>query len=217
MRFHKFLNEVKDIVDSGKKGKEFEAKFIEALEMVGLDFDINHYAGKMWDILPKGDGWLRLVSDKEVNIKVAGTKWMFASTELYTMLPWEKLPDNWDVDKATKKVRNFLNKKGVAQTVYLKPKDKTIQMAIIDAVNKKDKEKLDTLMVKKNFYIEKLGQGYNVRILTNGERVTSIAIDKDGKVFMRSEKPRQMKGSSMVVTFRTPTAKLGKVERKLKS
>ena len=217
MRFHKFLNEVKDIVDSGKKGKEFEAKFIEALEMVGLDFDINHYAGKMWDILPKGDGWLRLVSDKEVNIKVAGTKWMFASTELYTMLPWEKLLDNWDVDKATKKVRNFLNKKGVAQTVYLKPKDKTIQMAIIDAVNKKDKEKLDTLMVKKNFYIEKLGQGYNVRILTNGERVTSIAIDKDGKVFMRSEKPRQMKGSSMVVTFRTPTAKLGKVERKLKS
>jgi len=216
MRFHKFLNEAEDIVDTGKKGKEFETKLIKALEMVGLDFEVNHYAGKMWDILPKGDGWLRLVSDKEVNIKVAGTKWMFASTELYKMLPWEKLPDKWDVDKATKKVRNFLNKKGIAQTVYLKPKDKTIQMAIIDAVDKKDKEKLDTLMVKKNFYIEKLGQGYGVRILTNGERVTSIAIDKDGKVFMRSEKPRKMKGST-VVTFRTPTAKLGKIERKLKS
>jgi len=216
MRFNKFLNEVEDIVDTGKKGKEFETKLIKALEMVGLDFEVNHYAGKMWDILPKGDGWLRLVSDKEVNIKVAGTKWMFASTELYKMLPWEKLPDNWDVDKATKKVRNFLNKKGIAQTVYLKPKDKAIQMAIIDAVDKKDKEKLDTLMVKKNFYIEKLGQGYGVRILTNGERVTSIAIDKDGKVFMRSEKPRKMKGST-VVTFRTPTAKLGKIERKLKS
>ena len=216
MRFKKFLFEAEDIVDTGKKGKEFENKFVEALKMVGLDFEINHYAGKMWDILPKGDGWLKLVSDKEVNIKVAGTKWMFASTELYKMLPWETLPDNFDKDKAAAKVRRFLNKKGLAQTVYLKPKDKNIQTEIIKAVDNKDVETLDTLLVKKNFYIEKLGKGFTVRILTNSERVTSIAIDKGGKVFMRSEKPRKMKGST-VVTFRTPTAKLGKVERKLKS
>ena len=222
MRLRRFLKEetidTDEIVDTGKKGKEFENKLLKAFEMVGLDFEANHYAGRMWDVHPKGGDWSKLVTDKQVNIKVAGTKWMFADTTLYNMLPWEKLPENFNNEKAAAKVKQYLNKKGIADIVYLKPKDKTIQMAIIDAVNKKDIETLNNLLTKKNFLIEKLGNGYSVRVLSNDERVTSIAIDKDGKVFMRSEKPRLFKGSKTpVVTFRTPTAKIGKVERNIKT
>jgi hypothetical protein len=216
MRFKSFLaEETSDIVDTGKKGKEFENKLVKALKMVGLKFEVNRYAGRMWDIKPTGDGWLRIISDKEVNIKVAGTKWMFGTSELYKMLPWEKLPDDFNKEKAEAKVKRFLNKKGLSQIVYLKPKDKMIQTEIISSVDQNDIEKLDALLVKKNFYVEKLGKGYQVRVLTDGEKVTSVAIDKGGKVFMRSEKPRNMKGT-MMITFRTPTAKLGKVQRKIK-
>ena len=64
-------------------------------------------------------------------------------------------------------------------------------------------------MSKKNFYIEKLGSGWDVRVLTRDNRVSSIAIDSGGKVFMRSEKPRKLGGTQMV-TFRTPTHVPGK-------
>ena len=37
-----------------------------------------------------------------------------------------------------------------------------------------------------------------------GGRVSSVAIDSGGKVFMRSERPREL-GGTMVVTFRTPS------------
>ena len=218
MKFRDFLGEAVDIVDTGKKGKEFENTFVEALKMVGLKFEVNRYAGRMWDIKPIGDGWLRLVSDKEVNIKVSGTKWMFGTSELYKMLPWEKLPDDFNKEKAEAKVKRFLNKKGLAQIVYLKPKDKIIQQKIMDAVKSaRDDDRfigdIKNLLVKKNFYIEKLGKSYKVRVLANKERVTSVAIDKGGKVFMRSEKPRSMQGT-MMVTFRTPTTKLGKAVQK---
>ena len=167
----------------------------------------------MWDIKTIGTGWQRIITDKQVNIKVAGTKWMFGTSELYKLLPWDKLPDNFNADKAAAKVKRLLNKKGLSQIVYLKPKDKSIQTNIISAVDQKDVDKLEKLLVKKNFYIEKLGKSYKVRVLANKERVTSVAIDKGGKVFMRSEKPRSMQGT-MMVTFRTPTVKLGKAVQK---
>jgi hypothetical protein len=214
MKFEDFVNEeTTDIVDTGKKGKQFENKFIKALEMVGLKFDVNNYAGAMWDIKPKGKGWLNLFTETPVNIKVSGTKWMFGTSELNKMLPWEKLPEKFDNDKAAAKVKRFLNKKGLADVVYLKPVAKDVQNAIIDAVDNEDVDKLKMLLNKKNFYAEKLGRGYSVRVLSNNERVTSVAIDKDGKVFMRSEKPRKL-GGTMMVTFRTPTTKLGKAVQK---
>ena len=222
MRFYDYLEEKSiDIIDTGKKGKRFEHKLIKALEMVGLKFEANHYAGKMWDIKPTGKGWQKLIIDQPVNIKIATAKWMFGNSELYKMLPWDKLPEDFDADKAAMKVKRFLNKQGISDIVYLKPKDKMIQQQISDAVDNEDIKKLNTLLVKNNFYMEKLGKNYNVRILKNDERVTSIAIDnKDGKVFMRTEKPRNMgagAGTTMV-TFRTPkNYKFGKgIEKNIK-
>ena len=87
---------------------------------------------------------------------------------------------------------------------------------IFKQLNKEAKElKEESLLTKKNFYAEKLGRTYDVRILTNTERVTSIALDRKAKVFMRSEKPRKL-GGSITVTFRSPSPKLGKKEKKVK-
>jgi hypothetical protein len=217
MRFITFLNEeIIDAEDWGSVGKKFEDTFSAACKLVGLKFQKNTKTGKSWDIHPTGDGWERLYSEKDVNIKVAGTKWMFGSSDLTKILPWENKPEDFDVEKAAKKVKRVVNKLGIPDVVFLKPKDKDIQQKITDAVRAKDIEALDKLMVKKNFNAEKLGRGYTVRVLTNNERVTSIAIDKGGKVFMRSEKPRKI-GGSMMVTFRTPTAKIGKIDRKVKT
>ena len=122
---------------------------------------------------------------------------------------------SFDAEKAAKKVKRIINKIGIADVVFLKPKGKDIQQKISNSVNNKDIETLEKLLVKKNFNAERLGRGYSVRVLTSKDRVTSIAVDKGGKVFMRSEKPRKV-GGSMMVAFRTPTAKLSKIDRKVK-
>jgi len=213
-KFKQFIAELKDM-DSGFEGKTFEKVLVKGLRMAGLDFKENIANGPGWDIQTKGSGWNRLIDDSDVNIKVAGTKWMVSMAELYTLLPWDKLPENYDSKKYEAKVKRLFNKKGVADIVFLKPKTKDIQNRIIEAVKNNNKDELEKLFVKKNFYSEKLGKGYDVRVLDNGERVTSIALDKGGKVFMRSEKPRKI-GGSYSVTFRTPTTKLGKQERNVK-
>lgn len=206
----------KTIEDWGKVGKKFEAKMIRALEIAGLDFEENRYAGSGWDVKPKGSGWTGKLAGKEVNIKQARTKWMFGSSELYKMLPWDGFKGEFDTEKAAKKVKRFLRKKGLDKIVYLKPNSPDIQSKIRDIAddisihNEKDKEKeAKEVMSKKNFYIEKLGSGWDVRVLTRDNRVSSIAIDSGGKVFMRSEKPRKLGGTQMV-TFRTPSHVPGK-------
>jgi len=209
----------KDTSDFGKMGRKFESVFSEACKIVGLDFHRNGFKGRIWDIHPVGKGWEKILSDENVNIKTGGTKWMFSSSELYQMLPWEKKPKSFDEKKAATQVKRLLNKLGVAETVFLKPKNGKIQSQITEAVRDGNIKKLEELMVKKNFYAEKLGKGYGVRVLTNEERVTSIAIDKGGKVFMRSEKPRAIgagKGT-VTVTFRTPTKKIGQDEKRVKN
>jgi len=216
LRFSRYLYEKITDTDSGASGKKFESIFSQALKMVGLDFLSNIVTGPGWDIKPQGDGWNRLISDTNVNIKVAGTKWMFSASELYSMLPWDGFAGEFDKDKAAAKVKRFINKRGISDIVFLKPNNKEIEQKIIAAVATKDIETLDKLLTKKNFYAEKLGRTFDVRILTNDERVTSIALDKNGKVFMRSEKPRNL-GGTVTVTFRTPTPKLGKVEKKVKA
>jgi len=209
----------KTVEDWGKVGKKFEAKMVRALQAAGLDFEENRYAGSGWDVKPKGQGWIGKLSGKEVNIKQARTKWMFGSSELYKMLPWDGFKGDFDVAKAAKKVKSFLKKKGLDKIVYLKPNSPEVQdkiRNIADAAtdkNPKAKEAKE-VMSKKNFYIETLGSGWSVRVLTRndnngGGRVSSIAIDSGGKVFMRSEKPRKLGGTQMV-TFRTPTHVPGK-------
>jgi hypothetical protein len=131
----------KTVDDWGSVGKKFEAKMVRALQLAGLDFEENRYAGSGWDIKPKGTGWVNKLSGKEVNIKQAKTKWMFGSSELYKMLPWDGFKGDFDVDKAAKKVKRFIKKKGLDKIVYLKPNSPEIQTKIKDIADNNDKEK----------------------------------------------------------------------------
>jgi hypothetical protein len=206
------LSEIADTDDQGLGGKKFEKTLIKAFKLIGLKFVVNAASGPGWDIHTTGEKWLKLISEKDVNIKVYGTKWMLSSSELYKVLPWEKLPENFDKTKYERKIRRIFSKKGVSQIYFLKPKNKEIQEKIIKRTNDKDVKELEKIIIKKNFRFEKLGKSFGVKILDNGERVTSVAILKDGKVFMRSEKPRKL-GGVMTVTFRTPTPKISKITR----
>ena len=207
------LFEIKDTEDQGLGGKQFEQTLVKAFRLVGMKLKANVASGPGWDIHTMGDDWLKMISDKNVNIKVYGTKWMLSSAELYKILPWDDdLTDDFDREKAEKKIRKIFSQKGVSQIYFLKPKSKDVQERIIAATAEEDVDELKKLLIKKNFLFEKLGRGYGVRILDNGKRVTSIAITKGGKVFMRSEKPRQL-GGSMTVTFKTPTPKISKTAR----
>jgi len=214
-KFLKFINEVKDIEDSGLKGKEFEKTFVKALKLVGLEFEANVSTGPGWDIKPKSGNWNRILDDADVNIKVFGTKWMFSSKEIYDLLPWDGVSEDFNFDLYQKRIKRIFRKKGLNDIVFLKPKSKEIQEKIIEATKNKDVETLDDLMTIKNFYAEKLGNSFDVRILTRGNKITSIAIDKKNKVFMRSDPPRKIKGS-ITLAFKAPTPKLGKVNRKVK-
>lgn len=227
MRFKEYIDDIEenlDIIDGdldektvedwGKSGKKFETKMIRTMDVAGLDFEENRYAGAGWDVKPKGSNWITKLAGKDVNIKQAKTKWMFGSTELYKMLPWDGFKGKFDTDKAAKKVKAFIRKKGLDKIVYLKPNSPEIQSKITsiaaDPKETKAKEKnAKEVLSKKNFYIEKLAPGWDVRVLTRDGRVSSIAIDSGGKVFMRSEKPRPIGGSKMV-TFRTPSHIPGK-------
>jgi hypothetical protein len=203
---------IADIEDSGLGGKYFEKIFVKALNLIGMEFVANIASGPGWDIHTRGDKWLKLISDKDVNIKVCGTKWMLSSSELAKFLPWEKLPDDYDSLKYEKKIRRIFAQKKVSQIYFLKPKTLDIQNQIIMATENEDIDILHKLVVKKNFRIEKLGRGYEIKILDNGKRITSVAIIKDGKVFMRSEKPRSIGGTN-TVAFRSPTPKISKISR----
>ncbi len=201
--------------DSGAVGKLFEKIFIKALELVDLDYEKNSGTGRTWDIKPKGSGWDKFISGKPVNIKAARTVWMFASKELGAILPWNNIKGQFDDKKVAAKVKRFLNKLGVNQVIYLKPKDQEIQSKLISAVRKSDTTELNNILKENNFLAEKLGKNYQVRILTKENRVSSITIDK-GQVFMRSERPRQMGGSEDVVAFRAPKPEISTIFRKVK-
>lgn len=203
--------------DTGEAGKDFEKKFIEALKLTGLEFDVNRGSGALWDIRPKGDGWSRILTNQDVNIKVARTKWMFGSSELGKLLPWDDIETNFDLEKSKKIIRVLLRKKGVQDNIFLKPKDDSIQDQIISSVNDKDINSLNKLLIRNNFYAEKLGTDYDIRILTKDNYITSIVIDKGGTPFIRAERPRQVGGSSGFVAFKAASPKLGVVTRKVKA
>lgn len=203
--------------DTGSSGKEFEKKFIQALQMVGLDFDVNRGSGALWDIRPKGDGWNRLIDERDVNIKVARTRWMFGSSELSNLLPWDDRIDVNNLEPYKDKIRKLFKKKGVQDNYFLKPKDDSIQDSITRSVDNKDVDSINKLLVRPNFFIEKLGNDYDIRINNREDYMTSIIIIKDGKVFMRSERPRSLGGSQGFVAFKTPTEKLSNKVRPIKT
>ena len=225
MRFLEYIEDLEDldiidldidekiIDDWGKVGKEFERKLIQTLELLGLKFDVNRYAGSTWDIKPKGSGWNKL-SGKKVNIKKSRTKWMFGSKQIYNMLPWDGFKGKFNEKKAAEKVKKFLIDKDIDKVLILKPISPEIQYKIMDLPDIKNantrKKKAKEILSKNNWYIEGLGKDWNVRVLTKENRVSSVAIDSGGKVFMRSEKPREIGGTNNVVTFRTPTHVPGK-------
>lgn len=219
MKFQTYITEKGKVVDAedwGARGKKWEKTFMKACDLAGLKYQKNQVTGRLWDFHPVGKKWEKLLSDKDVNIKVYGTKWMFASSELYKELPWKELPEDFNEMKAVMKVKRILNKIGFNRVVFLKPKNKDVQSKIVQAVRNDDTFECERLLVKKNFLAKKIGN-YSVRILTNQERVTSIVIDIGGKVFMRSEKPRPMgSGKTMMVTFRTPTPKISDKEQNVK-
>ena len=72
-----------------------------------------------------------------------------------------------------------------------------------------DVDELDALLRKENFAISQLGSDYGIRFVVSKNRIGSIAIDKDGRVFMRTERPRTFsKGKKHAITaFRTPNSK----------
>jgi hypothetical protein len=206
------LGEIADTDDQGFGGKSFEKTFVKALRLAGLKFDANVESGPGWDIHTIGSEWLKLISDKDVNIKVAGTKWMVSSSEIAKVVPWDSLPTDYDRKAMEAKVRQIINSKGLPQIYFLKPKSEEIQGKIVDATNAKDVDHIKKLLVKKNFRYEKLGRNFDVKILDNGERVTSVVIMKGNKAFMRSERPRTT-GRSATVAFRSRTPVISKKER----
>jgi hypothetical protein len=196
-------------LDAGGRGKSFETKLLKAFDLTGLKYTRNRVTGSLWDIQPKGSGWERLVSHKNVNIKVAGARWMFGSAEFTKILPWDKIEDleAFDKDKAAAKIKRILKKRGVHRALFLAPATKDIQARIIAAVDKEDVAALNDLLVKKNFKARKLSPGFSVRVSIKDNRIGSIAVDSEGKVFARSERPRNISGSKLV-GFRAPRAAL---------
>lgn len=203
--------------DAGGRGKKFEDILFKAFDLVGLKYTRNGRSGALWDIRPKGKGWQKIIHDENVNIKIANTKWMFGTAVFSKMLPWDDVTkfSDWSPELYAKRVKRHLNRLGLPSVMYLKPKDKDVQDRITAAVDKEDVPTLNDLLVRKNFTLEKLGKGYSVRITVDGNKIGSIAIDKGGKVFMRSEKPRNVSGSLMV-GFRTPGKKMGKTYKRVK-
>jgi len=149
----------KSVGDSGKKGKNFEKTMIKALEAAGLKMETNAYAGSLWDIKPTGKGWTGHMSGKPVNIKQSRTKWTWASSELYKMLPWDGFEGEFDTEKAAVKVKKWIKKKGLQHVIYFKAKTPEVQDEIrniaddISIKNMEEKEEAaKKLFSSKNFY-----------------------------------------------------------------
>lgn len=215
MRFYNFLTERKD---TGSKGKKFENILMQAFDIVGLQYETSSGMGKLWDIRPIGKDWIKVLGDENVNIKVSGTKWLFGTAELGKMLPWEEgISTEEEKQKYEKQIKKWIKKKDIHNVYFMKPKDSKIQKEIISAVSSQDKERLNELLVKKNFQFEKLGNKFNVELTTREDgSIGYISVLKNNKQFMHSERPRKVGGSSSFVTFRTPSTEIGKAKRRLK-
>lgn len=198
-------------LDPGNRGKKFEDLLLKAFDLVGLKYQKNRTTGAGWDFSPQGTGWRRLLSGKDINVKVAGAKWLFGSSEFTKVLPWDEIEDvdSFDQEKAALKVKGIIKKKGIHRIAFLRPKSKVIEQQIIDAVKAKNIQALEALLVKTNFRVSRLGTKFDVRVSVKDNKIGSIAVDKGGRVFMRSERPRKVAGS-LFVGFRVPRASIKK-------
>lgn len=81
--------------DAGKDGVEFEKSFLAAATFLGLPYT-EIEGGALWDIRPTGSEWADAVMDKNINIKIAYTDWMFQDNIVGRMLPWSDASfDQW--------------------------------------------------------------------------------------------------------------------------
>lgn len=160
-----------DIVDMGSRGKEFEAAFVKGLKLLGLKFSANKASGALWDIHPEGSGWHRLLKDRDVNLKVSATRWLFSDGATYgAAVKAAKMVERGTLtpEQADKRVetalRKSLLKKGGASATFTKPRSSEIQSAIISAAKKGDLESLWDLLQAKNFASKRLGRVFSVNV-----------------------------------------------------
>ena len=156
--------------DSGKDGKAFEADFKKALDMLKLRYRASTGRGALWDIEPIGPGWHRLIKDRQTNLKVTGTRWLFSNSVALKYAIDELNPmvirGTLTKDDAAKRLITALRKSLVGQRLgdatFTKPKSLRIQKQIMDAVKAKDKAKLKQLMVASNFGTKRFGRSFKI-------------------------------------------------------
>lgn len=191
-RLYNLLNEDAEILDSGIEGKIFEDNMVRAFHLLDLPHTVNRRGGEVWDFMPIGDRWDKTISNKQVNIKVASTIWMFGLQGLSQHIPWEHGGD-FDLHATKNLVHKFFRQKNIHNTWFMKPKNKTIQNNINKAVKEEDIDTLTTIFKGNNFIVYTLGNRYTVDFThsADGNVINSIKIYKQGfkNVFMRIRKP----------------------------
>ena len=198
---------VKKNKDSGRRGKVFEAAFLRACDLLGLQYDAVPASNAMYDFRTKGKGWTRIVKGKRTNLKLSRTRWLLASAPLATKLPWdeaawlawEKKHGTFDPVAAADMVKKYLIRKGLRQVNWLRPRTDAIVNQIIEAAFNDDVEALKRVFVRKNFE-SFMFKDFRVKVSVHkdGNRVGSISLRMNGRTVARSERPRIMGGSLMV-------------------
>lgn len=191
---HDILLEDAEILDSGIEGKMFEDNMIRAFELLDLPHVVNSRGGQVWDFMPIGERWDRLITNKQVNVKVHHTIWMFGLQGLSQHIPWEHGGD-FDLHATKNLIHRFFRQKNIHDTWFMKPKDNVVQKKINQAVKDEDVDKLTELFKGKNFLFYTLGHRYTVDFThsADNETINSIKIYKQGfkNVFMRIRRPQK--------------------------
>lgn len=181
----------------GDRGTEVEKAFVVASNKVGLTAVTSPHSGKMWDFQAQSGPWNRYFFGKPVNIKNHKGKFLFWSTEVANMLPWDpgNLPPDYDTDKAEREVYQYIQRSRLPEVVFLKPatvevEDRIIKLADIGADISQVAELFKN---KRNWLAHMLGPRFGIHINLNEKkrRVSSVVIvQPNGRVFGMSEKPR---------------------------
>ena len=161
-----------DVENFGTMGKNFEATLLKAFDLLGMPYETQRGAsGELWDMHPVGAGWHNLIKDRNVNIKIKSTRWLFSAADVYKAMKagaHQVRSGTWTPAQAAARVeravRDVFRHKGVSSTAFMKPKSKSINDAITQAVAKKDTKKLADLLVARNFTSKRLGNNYSISI-----------------------------------------------------
>lgn len=180
-------------VDVGARGKEFEAALVKGLRILGLKFSVNRATGAVWDIRPEGAGWHRFVKDRNTNLKVHSTRWLFSDAATYkTAVKAQKMvakgtltPEEADT-RVANTLKRSMNKKGATTTAFMKPSTRAVQSGIVRAAKAKDKDALSDLLRAANFATKRLGRSFSVSVQIAWDKpgwadTATIRIDGGGK------------------------------------